>query len=67
MNEQEVITLMRSSKSEKEWNANCDAVKKACNGYPPFWFSAIVMSGLADEVTASFGSNAEIKIIEVKR
>lgn len=34
MNEQEVIALMKSSKSEAEWNANCDKVKKACGGLP---------------------------------
>lgn len=48
-NQQEVEDLMKSSKSEKEWNENCDKVKKACGGYPPFWYSAIVMSGLASK------------------
>ncbi len=47
MNENEVIDLMRSSKSEKDWNENCDKVKKACGGYPSFWYMSIIMSGVA--------------------
>jgi len=62
MNEREVIYLMKSSKSEKEWNANCDKVKVACNGYPSFWYRSIVMSGIAAEVFAGFGSDASIHI-----
>ena len=50
MSEQEVVALMKSSKSESEWNANCDKVKKACGGYPPFWYKAIVLSGLAAKI-----------------
>jgi len=35
--EQGVTTLMRSSTTEKEWNANCDKVKQANgNDYPSF-------------------------------
>lgn len=41
--------LMQSSTSETEWNANCDKVKKANNGYPDFWYAAIVLSGLSAE------------------
>lgn len=62
MNQEAVIKLMESSKSEAEWNANCDKVKAACSGYPDFWFSAIVMSGLSRRVLESFGSSAEIHI-----
>jgi len=46
MNKDEVVKLMESSKSEIEWNANADKVKKACNGYPDFWYKAIVISGI---------------------
>lgn len=46
MSEQEVVDLMKSSKSEKEWNDNADKVKAACKGYPDFWFKSIVMSGI---------------------
>ncbi|HBM45686.1 TPA: hypothetical protein DDZ75_01810 [Patescibacteria group bacterium] len=55
MTEKEVIDLMRSSKSLKQWNANCDKVKNAHGGfYPPFWFSTIVQSGFAAEVISKF-------------
>jgi hypothetical protein len=42
-----VQKLMESSKSQIEWNANCDKVKKANNGYPDFWYALIILSGLA--------------------
>lgn len=53
MNEQQVVDLMKSSKSEEEWNANRDKVKTVFGGYPDFWYRAIVLSGLAAEVTAT--------------
>lgn len=46
MNRDEVVQLMKSAKSETEWNSYCDQVKKACDGYPDFWFQAIHASGL---------------------
>jgi hypothetical protein len=46
MNEQEVVALMSSSRSEVEWNDNCDKVKAACHGYPSFWYGAVIMSGV---------------------
>lgn len=62
MDREQVIQLMRSSRTEKEWNDNCKKVKAACNGYPHFWFEAIVSSGLAGQVTARFGKDDEIHI-----
>lgn len=52
--QQDVVTLMASSKSEKEWNANCDKVTAANNGYPQFWYSAIVLSGVMSITAANF-------------
>ena len=57
---EDVIALMKSSKSEVEWNSNCDKVKVACDGYPPDWYKEIILSGLATEVTARFGRDAAI-------
>ena len=54
-----VKELMQSSKSEKEWNSNCDKVKAANNGYPSFWFAEVVMSGLMDKTARTWGVNAE--------
>ena len=47
MEKQQVIDLMKSSKNSQEWNDNCDKVKKACNGYPDWWYVEIVISGIA--------------------
>lgn len=49
-----IIALMKSSKSMEEWNANCDKVIQANNGYPDFWFEIIVMSGLVERVRATW-------------
>lgn len=54
MTEAEVVALMESSKSEEEWNENCDAVKRQCGGYPPFWYTAIIISGLYGRMAASW-------------
>lgn len=63
MKEAEVIALMGSSTSKTEWNANCDKVKKAFGGnYPPFWYQAVIVSGLADKTAKKWGGTAEIKI-----
>lgn len=48
----EVIKLMESSKNAEEWNANCDKVKKANCGYPDFWYTSIVLSGVFADTEA---------------
>lgn len=50
MSKDQVITLMKSSKSESEWNENCDTVKKLYKGYPDYWYKEIILSGLLNEV-----------------
>jgi len=62
MNKVEVLALMESSKTEAEWNANCDKVQAACGGYPDFWYSTIVQSGLANRVATNFGKTADITL-----
>lgn len=57
MSRQEVIDLMKSSKSEWEWDSNCDMIKSVCGGYLPFWYEAIILSGLAAEVAASWNKH----------
>jgi len=54
MSETAVVKLMESSKSEKEWNTNADKVKKACDGYPSFWYTVIIMSGVAASTQAKW-------------
>ena len=65
MTQGQVVTLMESSGSEKEWNDNCDRVKAACGGYPEFWYSAVVLSGLSKRTAAKWGSDDSIKILNV--
>jgi hypothetical protein len=66
MDPQQVIDLMKSSKSGAEWNDNCDKVKKACGGYPLFWWATIVQSGLMRQVTATWGGDDQIRIVVTK-
>ena len=56
----DVKDLMKSSKSTKEWNANCDKVK-AANGsnYPDFWYAEIIQSGDAANTVTAFEETAE--------
>jgi len=62
MNRQEVTQLMESSKTEQQWNDNCDKVKAEFNGYPDFWFPDIIMSGLCGRVSKRFDKDDEIHI-----
>ncbi len=55
MTQDDVTQLMKSSKSENEWNANCDKVKAAFGGeYPSFWYAAIVLSGISSKTSATW-------------
>jgi|GEM_PF-1552772 len=60
MDKHAVVRLMSSSKSEKEWNLNCDKVKAAYDGkYPGFWYSAVIMSGVIGQTQALFTSQSD--------
>jgi hypothetical protein len=52
--QESVVELMQSAISESDWNTKADQVKAANNGYPDFWYSAIVLSGLMGRVSARF-------------
>lgn len=67
MDKEEVKSLMESSQSEQEWNDNCNKVKAAYDGYPPFWYQEIVLSGLAGRVAARFGKDDKIHIVTTSR
>ncbi len=45
---------MGSSKTEREWNTNCDEVKAANGGCLSWWFAIIVLSGLSATTAAKF-------------
>lgn len=57
------IEMMRGSKTEAEWNANCNTVKTAHGGYPADWFTKIIMSGLMAATAAKFGSTDKIQVL----
>jgi len=53
----EEIETMKSSKTEADWNRNCDAVKRARSGqYPPDWYDKIILSGVAALAQKGFTS-----------
>ena len=61
MNQQEVLDLMRLSKSKQEWDLNCDKVKAAHNGsYPDYWYKEVVLSGLCDKTMGEGSSKINI-------
>ena len=64
-NADDAAALMASSKSEAEWNTNCDKVKAANNGYPAWWYATIVTSGLSARTAAKFGQTDTIKISRI--
>lgn len=64
--ERGVVQYMSESTSISDWNARCDAVKAANNGYPAFWFVAILLSGVADRTTAKFGASTRLEVKVLK-
>lgn len=55
MTQTQVVNLMRSSRSEREWNENCGRVKAACGGYPDFWYATIIQGGILVRAKTEFG------------
>ena len=51
---QGVKGLLVKARDEKHWGDLVDEVKRACGGYPDWWFKEIVMSGFANTVTKGF-------------
>ena len=50
-----VVEQMKRSKTEDQWNKNCDRVKTANKGqYPDFWYKSVILSGVAKEVADKF-------------
>lgn len=52
------LDSLKASKTEQEWNATCDAIKKAHGGYPPDWFVKVLMSGVLAMTQANWTSHA---------
>lgn len=62
MSVEEVINLLKTSKSEVQWNNNVDEITRRCNGYPDFWFTTVIMSGLMNTIAAQWGGSDKITI-----
>ena len=66
---EEELNSLRTAKNEAEWNAACDAVKKARAGrYPYDWYEKVLASGLTAEVAAAWGEPDafELKVVRLK-
>ncbi len=55
MDETTVVELMKGSRSQREWDINCETVRGACKGFPDFWYKAIVTSDVEKDTRAKFG------------
>lgn len=63
MNKEQSLELMKSSKSEKEWNDNCNKVMQAHSGtYPDWWYPEVIQTGLAQQMATTWGGDANIHI-----
>lgn len=60
--EKGVVELMKTSKTEQEWNANGEKVKQANDGFPGFWFRAIIMGGVMRDTAAKWGGDDKIHV-----
>lgn len=57
LTDQEIAKLM-VTKSETEWNATCDEIKRGRDGeYPPDWYARIVLSGRMLSVQVNWCGN----------
>ena len=54
MEKAEVIELMKTSKSNLEWNINCDIVHDKCGGYPAYWFTEMIVNELLLNVSKTW-------------
>ncbi|MFC1616377.1 hypothetical protein ACFL21_04500 [Patescibacteria group bacterium] len=57
---EEVVALMKSSRTAEEWGDNCKRVKADFGGYPKFWYATILLSGLAEKTLNGFEGTDEV-------
>lgn len=49
------ISTLENAKTERDWNAACDAIKAARKGeYPTDWYARVMMSGVLSRAHARF-------------
>lgn len=61
-NESEAVALLESSGSAREWDENVDKIKEANGGYPMWWATAVIFSGLPGQVFSKWSEDCEIAI-----
>ncbi len=62
MTKEEVIVLMRSSKTTSDWNDNCDKVKAAHEGnYPDYWYLEVRL--IIDELFGPGSSKIKFQVL----
>lgn len=50
------ITQLRNARSEQEWNAICDQIKKRNGGsYPADWYPRVIQGGVVEEARLRYG------------
>lgn len=57
MDQDSVYLMMSSSRTEAEWNANCDKVKAHFGGYPSWWYQTIIMGGVLRRASAKWAAS----------
>ena len=61
------IEMLKTCKTEEDWNKACDTVKRARGGrYPNDWFHKVVLSGLMDQIMGEGASEIKVVGINVK-
>ncbi len=61
MNREEVLNLMRTSKTSEIWAENCAKIKKSHGGsYPEYWYAEVIASGLINEALNSKANRISI-------
>ena len=63
--EEQVVALIKSSNSDKELWENTNRVKKDFEGYPSFWYNAIILSGVMNEVVGKWRPWTDATLIQV--
>jgi len=64
-NQDRAVELLKASKSTQEWNNACNAIKVANNGYPSWWYGAVIAPMLLQETARKWQGSGEIHITKL--
>lgn len=57
MDRESVLALMRSSRTEADWDANVKKVETLCGGLPSYWQKEVVDTNLKDTTLHPTGAD----------